>query len=108
MLNWDDPLAKPKLQESTPAPAVKETAPAHPHVVEEAARQIQVEQQAEPEVTTMEPINPEDKRVINGLTDINQLAPSPGPGSTSSTPTKTTGPRWTSTWPRTSTTTSTS
>ena len=74
MLNWDDPLAKPAPVEPTPAPAA-EPQPAHPHVVEEAARALQIEEQAEPEVTTMEPINPEDKRVINGLTDINQLAP---------------------------------
>ncbi|MCG7898283.1 MAG: ribonucleotide-diphosphate reductase subunit beta, partial [Candidatus Thiodiazotropha weberae] len=78
MLNWDDPLAKPKLQEAAPAPAVKETTAAHPHVVEEAARALQIEEQVEPEiteVTSMEPVNPDDKRVINGMTDINQLAP---------------------------------
>ncbi|MEW8693055.1 MAG: ribonucleotide-diphosphate reductase subunit beta, partial [Candidatus Thiodiazotropha endolucinida] len=74
MLNWDDPLAKPAPIESTPAPANTETQPAHPHVVEEAARAIQVEEQAEA-MTSMEPVNPDDKRVINGMTDINQLAP---------------------------------
>ncbi|MCG7973077.1 MAG: ribonucleotide reductase, partial [Candidatus Thiodiazotropha taylori] len=76
MLNWDDPLAKPKLQEAAPAPAVTESAPAHPHVVEEAARALQIEEPTpEPEITSMEPVNPDDKRVINGMTDINQLAP---------------------------------
>ncbi|MEW8034828.1 MAG: ribonucleotide-diphosphate reductase subunit beta [Candidatus Thiodiazotropha sp.] len=78
MLNWDDPLAKPALQEVTPAPASTETNPAHPHVMEEAARALQIEEQAETETeaqSSMEPVNPDDKRVINGMTDINQLAP---------------------------------
>ncbi|MEW8571868.1 MAG: ribonucleotide-diphosphate reductase subunit beta, partial [Candidatus Thiodiazotropha sp.] len=78
MLNWDDPLAKPALQEVTPAPASTETTPAHPHVMEEAARALQIEEQAEVETeaqSSMEPVNPDDKRVINGMTDINQLAP---------------------------------
>ncbi|MEW8506060.1 MAG: ribonucleotide-diphosphate reductase subunit beta [Candidatus Thiodiazotropha sp.] len=76
MLNWDDPLAKPALQEVTPAPASTETTPAHPHVVEEAARALQIEEQTETEAqTSMDPVNPDDKRVINGMTDINQLAP---------------------------------
>jgi ribonucleoside-diphosphate reductase beta chain len=78
MLNWDDPLAKPALQEVTPTPAPAEPKPAHPHVVKEAARALQIEEQAEAEAETqssMEPVNPDDKRVINGMTDINQLAP---------------------------------
>ncbi|MEW8467446.1 MAG: ribonucleotide reductase, partial [Candidatus Thiodiazotropha sp.] len=78
MLNWDDPLAKPALQEVTPAPASTETNPAHPHVMEEAARALQIEEQADVETeaqSSMEPVNPDDKRVINGMTDINQLAP---------------------------------
>ncbi|MBT3021680.1 MAG: ribonucleotide-diphosphate reductase subunit beta [Candidatus Thiodiazotropha sp. (ex Lucina aurantia)] len=75
MLNWDDPLAKPAPIESTPAPANTETQPAHPHVVEEAARALQAEEQTEVDSASMEPVNPDDKRVINGMTDINQLAP---------------------------------
>ncbi|MET0055073.1 MAG: ribonucleotide-diphosphate reductase subunit beta, partial [Candidatus Thiodiazotropha sp. 6PLUC10] len=75
MLNWDDPLAKPAPVKTTPVPAT-ETQPAHPHVVEEAVQALQVEEQAEEYNTTvMEPVNPDDKRVINGMTDINQLAP---------------------------------
>ncbi|MCU7944285.1 MAG: ribonucleotide-diphosphate reductase subunit beta [Candidatus Thiodiazotropha endolucinida] len=79
MLNWDDPLAKPAPVETAPAPAVAESNPApsqpvHPHVVEEAARALQAEEQAEA-MASMEPVNPDDKRVINGMTDINQLAP---------------------------------
>ncbi|MEW8546541.1 MAG: ribonucleotide-diphosphate reductase subunit beta, partial [Candidatus Thiodiazotropha sp.] len=79
MLNWDDPLAKPAPVETAPPPAVAESNPApsqpvHPHVVEEAARAMQAEEQAEA-MASMEPVNPDDKRVINGMTDINQLAP---------------------------------
>ena len=66
MLNWDDPLA-PVTQPNTAPPA---------------AGQIPIEQQASqagatPAVRTadLRPVNPDDKRVINGMTDINQLAP---------------------------------
>jgi ribonucleoside-diphosphate reductase beta chain len=75
MLNWDDPLAKPSLQEVTPSPAAKEKKPAHPYVMEEAVNALQTQQQAKTDMAAMKPVNPEDKRVINGLTDINQLAP---------------------------------
>ncbi|MEW8026835.1 MAG: ribonucleotide-diphosphate reductase subunit beta, partial [Candidatus Thiodiazotropha sp.] len=75
MLNWDDPLAKPAPVETAPAPANTEPQLAHPHVVEEAARALQAEEQAEVDSASMEPVNPDDKRVINGMTDINQLAP---------------------------------
>ncbi len=66
MLNWDDPLA-PVTQPNTAPPA---------------AGQIPIEQQASqadatPAVRSADPrpVNPDDKRVINGMTDINQLAP---------------------------------
>jgi ribonucleoside-diphosphate reductase beta chain len=75
MLNWDDPLAstdslkaaryglKPEnrgaLLHSEPVRALDiRTAPAKPQVVRD-----------------MRPVNPDDKRVVNGMTDINQLAP---------------------------------
>ncbi|PKM44730.1 MAG: ribonucleotide reductase [Gammaproteobacteria bacterium HGW-Gammaproteobacteria-1] len=69
-LNWDDPIA-----------AVR--APARPtaeHVEPAAApiTAIAAEPRHTPPVAaaaTMAPINPDDKRVINGHTDINQLAP---------------------------------
>jgi ribonucleoside-diphosphate reductase beta chain len=64
MLNWDNPLA-PKRTTSTAAPAVAEAAsPAIALRAEETAA-----------ATAMRPVNPDDKRVINGMTDINQLAP---------------------------------
>jgi len=81
MLNWEDPLSPPS---STPA-AVKA-----PQTIEPAPAPA-VEQRAEPataahsKAATMprpaaasvsaKPINPEDKRVVNGMADINQLAP---------------------------------
>ncbi len=62
--NWDDPLAAAipplrtaKTERLEPQPVAAE--PADLPVIEEA----------------LKPINPNDKRVINGLTDINQLAP---------------------------------
>src|SRR5690606_12463572 len=62
--NWDDPLAAAipplrtvKTERLEPQPKVAE--PADLPVAEEA----------------LKPINPNHKRVINGLTDINQLAP---------------------------------
>ena len=85
MLNWDDPLAKPTAQ---PVPA--EAEPAKPdHRVAEAAAEynhllddtpVEAPQQdsaiGDPVITAdVKPVNAEDKRVINGMTDINQLAP---------------------------------
>lgn len=62
MLNWDDPLS-PKINTSTPAPTVVEPDnDAATAAVEDAAASIK-------------PVNPNDKRVVNGMTDINQLAP---------------------------------
>jgi ribonucleoside-diphosphate reductase beta chain len=77
MLNWDDPLAKPALKETTPAAPRAKTQAAHPQVIEEAVQTYQKTDTAEapPSTAGMKPVNPEDKRVINGMTDINQLAP---------------------------------
>lgn len=70
MLNWDDPLTKP----------IKDRA--EPMVVNSALGQAAAEHTAgaetRPEIAPgggQAPVNPEDKRVINGQTDINQLAP---------------------------------
>ncbi|MCU7881038.1 MAG: ribonucleotide-diphosphate reductase subunit beta [Candidatus Thiodiazotropha sp. (ex Lucinoma aequizonata)] len=75
MLNWDDPLAKPTPIETTPAPTAADKKPFHPHVVEEATKTLQAEPVVETPIADMKPVNPDDKRVINGMTDINQLAP---------------------------------
>jgi len=65
MLNWDDPLS-PTIKAPTPAPAavVEPDNNAATAAVEDAAI-----------AASMRPVNPDDKRVINGMTDINQLAP---------------------------------
>ena len=64
MLNWDDPLS-PTINAPTPAPAAVEADNnAATTAVEDAAT-----------AASMKPVNPDDKRVINGMTDINQLAP---------------------------------
>ena len=69
MLNWDDPLnpvTPPPAPK--PTPRVEEASPGYP---DEPARPVQ----PEPELVAAEPIDPRDKRVVNGLADINQLAP---------------------------------
>jgi len=90
MLNWDDPLAAPATAlKSVPTPPpvadnsqteVEKTAPEQTkpelHAVETNAVP---EKLATPEIE-LPPLNPdpvraEDKRVINGMTDVNQLAP---------------------------------
>ena len=63
MLNWDDPLS-PTINAPTPAPAAVEADNNPATAVEDAAS-----------AASMKPVNPDDKRVVNGMTDINQLAP---------------------------------
>lgn len=85
MLDWDDPFAVPtptakaKIAEDTTAivsepaaneavaPAVSEPAPTA--VTRPAPQPTMVP------AANVEPVNPDDKRVVNGMTDINQLAP---------------------------------
>jgi len=64
MLNWDDPLSVKPVAE--PALQPNKTA-------EKAAHEIETENP--PTAEALEPVRADDKRVINGLTDINQLAP---------------------------------
>ena len=81
MLNWDDPFAAPAAKVDTTeeiAPAANEAvvAPAS----EPASTAVVPVPKASPRPNMMPsanvaPINPDDKRVINGMTDINQLAP---------------------------------
>lgn len=88
MLNWEDPIAtfrnesRPAEVTSPPVVATEETPVFH-----ETTQDVQPETPAEvPSATppraplaapssSTEPVRAEDKRVINGLTDINQLAP---------------------------------
>ena len=88
MLNWDDPLTAPvptavTAQPEVAAPAEAATAPA------EAAAPAVAKTKAKPaapktdtadgapttKAASIEPVNADDKRVINGKTDVNQLAP---------------------------------
>jgi ribonucleoside-diphosphate reductase beta chain len=74
MLNWDDPLAKP-----VPATATHEVAEQpvdYSHLLDVPADVLKQDSAiGEPVVTDAKPVNADDKRVINGMTDINQLAP---------------------------------
>ncbi len=69
MLDWNDPLAKPILGTSHVEPAVIEQAlnRSVPANIETPDLKVVPDK--------LEPVNPNDKRVINGHTDINQLAP---------------------------------
>ena len=76
MLNWDDPLTPA----SPPPAAPSNVAPRTPPVTAEQPAPPGIEADPatpaapDPDID-IEPVKPEDKRVINGLTDINQLAP---------------------------------
>jgi ribonucleoside-diphosphate reductase beta chain len=95
MLNWEDPLAPPanttadiprtstrgatppplteQLDDSTTAelasPTIAESTGAESHTTDAAAAARATA------ALGMKPVNAEDKRVVNGLTDVNQLAP---------------------------------
>jgi len=81
MLNWEDPLSPPS---STPAavkaPQTIEPAPApavEPRAEPATAAHSKAATMPRPAAASVsaKPINPEDKRVVNGMADINQLAP---------------------------------
>lgn len=63
MLNWDDPL------NTTTSATKSERQPADPAVQKIIADLAQYEKH------NLEPVRAEDKRVVNGVTDVNQLAP---------------------------------
>ncbi len=67
MLDWNNPLDKTSDNTDTIEPTVVE------QVLNDSAAAAEIEQI--PARIKMAPVNPEDKRVINGQTDINQLAP---------------------------------
>ncbi len=72
MLNWDDPLTAAKEAKLEPAaqPAQQPAGNTKMPPPQPAATAMEM-----PAPVDVAPVNPEDKRVINGLTDINQLAP---------------------------------
>ncbi len=67
MLNWDDPISAFK-QQSQPQPN-------QPSVAADEAKKAPQETIAPTAQEALAPVRPEDKRVITGQTDINQLAP---------------------------------
>ena len=69
MLNWDDPVAKSAAETNlhVPIPA-NQVLPAAVAVKTESIK-------LDSAPVNLKPVNPDDKRVINGHTDINQLAP---------------------------------
>ena len=93
MLNWDDPLAPIQPSTETQQPAAERELPpqANPLEAQSAAEPtpaapastalsgIEAEVHGQPlhapAPADLKPVNPDDKRVVNGLTDINQLAP---------------------------------
>ncbi len=85
MLNWDDPLAA--FNDTSNKTTTTENAIHAEHILEhqkhfdlkdELKDKLSKTKSPETETapqSTMEPVRADDKRVINGLTDINQLAP---------------------------------
>jgi ribonucleoside-diphosphate reductase beta chain len=69
MLNWDDPIAKPVSEAKKLEPILADQILNNP----EAEKTESVETNVVP--ISLKPVNPDDKRVVNGHTDINQLAP---------------------------------
>jgi len=92
MLNWDDPLTATTAEKQAEPASAGSSAPRSVKAPKaESAKNVINEQALSYETKTeqqhdtvdeidhaalgQKPINPEDKRVINGMTDINQLAP---------------------------------
>ena len=61
-LNWDNPL-------------VAAIPPLTSNKIGVNLNSNEVEERLTEELETIRPINPDDKRVVNGSTDVNQLAP---------------------------------
>ena len=84
MMNWDDPLgtgAAPSETKAEPKVAAKEavdiaaTEKPATEAKKEAAVNVTPENTIQNAMSGVEPVRAEDKRVVNGLTDVNQLAP---------------------------------
>jgi len=76
MLNWDDPFSAPiaGTAEAKKEEAPVEAAPAAPAANDLTEAPASAEVKAMP-LSNAKPVNVDDKRVINGSADINQLAP---------------------------------
>jgi ribonucleoside-diphosphate reductase beta chain len=76
MLNWDDPLAAPAIVTKATAIEKQLHQEANPLLENRAAQMARgFVPQHLPSLAERRPVNPDDKRVVNGMTDINQLAP---------------------------------
>lgn len=71
MLNWDDPL------NSSPAAAPAPAAKPEPQTAVAAAtlKNAEIDRPIPESVISAKPVRAEDKRIVNGMADINQLAP---------------------------------
>lgn len=70
---WDDPLATNKP--SSQSPAESDASPTLTEPEAAAINQTEPSRNLPSASSSIEPVKAEDKRVINGLTDVNQLAP---------------------------------
>ena len=77
MLNWDDPIAAAGKRNARPQGAGADPAPVtgRPPAAAAAVPAASDTPLDLPLPTDLKPVDPEDKRVVNGMTDINQLAP---------------------------------
>ncbi|MFC3194575.1 ribonucleotide-diphosphate reductase subunit beta [Marinicella sediminis] len=78
MMNWDDPLGVGKPKEDAKQPPATEPAKkpaAEVKKPEPETLNVTPENTLNNASSGVEPVRAEDKRVINGLTDVNQLAP---------------------------------
>ncbi|MBL1321669.1 MAG: ribonucleotide-diphosphate reductase subunit beta, partial [Methylophaga sp.] len=74
MLDWDDPFAS-TAKALPDAEAGETNTPAKPAANEQGAvPNVKAEVSPMP-LNNIAPVNADDKRVVNGLTDVNQLAP---------------------------------
>ena len=84
MLNWDDPLAEvKKTTKKTPpmsaqaidTPVMEQAPVAEKVATPQSKKSIPAAPTPIINPADLKPVNPEDKRVVNGKTDVNQLAP---------------------------------
>ena len=73
MLNWEDPI-KPHNRHKEKSIAVAQEIKPDPLTVDQALQDMKKTAHKETPAS-IEPVHADDKRVINGMTDINQLAP---------------------------------
>jgi len=74
MMNWDDPLSMNKHKDSDRNAGLSAKA-AHPAVVQATLENLNQGAMHGEDAVATAPVRAEDKRVINGQSDINQLAP---------------------------------